>query len=267
MKTRARVEPSNGLGVEMTNTNGGDEDDRYFRTLIRMILGQAYRELSAARLFGHGLSFVSERRHLGMFVWHIREELEHYEDVVRLYEGLTGESIEPALNARLAARPVPLAKSFYELAMAQFLYDRAGYFQLREYEDSSYVPYRRIIRKILDEERSHRELGERLVIDLGRNGAHDTEKQALFERWLRQGLLSFGRPGSEGARYAISVGLRKRDPAGPMQDFLDDIAPAAHAAGLLIPRLDQIGIDGPPSAPLGFSRAILRAAASAGPTT
>ena len=41
---------------------------------------------------------------------------------------------------------------FFELAMAQFLFDRGGFWQLREYEECSFEPYRRIVGKILKEE-------------------------------------------------------------------------------------------------------------------
>jgi len=220
-------------------------DGRWEKTLVQMMQGQAYRELAAAHLFGHGLAFVPELRWLKLFSWHLREELEHYEAVARMYERFTGESVEPHVNARLASRPVPLAESFYELAMAQFLYDRGGFWQLREYETCAYEPYRRVVQTIIDDERGHQALGEKLVIELTQTGRYEGEKQRLFERWLRMGLLSFGRPGSEGARYAVAVGLRKRDPGEVMQDFLDDIEDAARTAGLVIPKLASLGIEGP----------------------
>src|SRR5438046_2747694 len=83
--------------------------------------------------------------------------------------------------------------------------------------------YRDVVRKIVKEEEGHQQLGERIVVELCKSGQFETLKQPAFERWLRLGMLSFGRPGSEGAKYAIEVGLKKRDPALVMQDFLDDI--------------------------------------------
>ncbi|MDI1449501.1 Phenylacetic acid catabolic protein [Polyangium sp. 6x1] len=233
----------------MTKAPESGVDDRRQRTLVQMMQGQAYRELAAAHIFGHGLEFVPEMRWLKHFTWHIREELEHYEAVARMYHDFTGESIEPVVNARLAARPVPLPASFYELAMAQFLYDRGGFWQLREYEECSFEPYRKVVRKIVEEERGHQSLGERLVVELTLTGRYNADKQKLFERWLRQGLLSFGRPGSEGARYALAVGLKKRDPGAVMQDFLDDIASAMYLCGLTMPPLATLGIEGPEKAP------------------
>ncbi len=220
-------------------------DERYYGTVVQMMQSQAYRELAAAQMFGYGLQFVPEMRWLKFMTWHIREEMEHYEDVVKMYQSFTGESVEPSVRARLADKPIEFAQSWYELAMAQFLYDRGGFWQLKEYEECSFEPYQRTIQKIIKEEKGHQALGERIVVELTRSGGFDAVKQPVFEKWLRQGLLSFGRPGTDGAKYAIEVGLKKRDPGSVMQDFIDDIKPAVKACGLAFPPMPKIGIEPP----------------------
>jgi len=188
--------------------------------------------------------FVEESRWLKFMVWLIREETEHYLAVADMYRRFTGESVEPWVNERLRAKPIPLANSWFELAMAQFLYDRGGFWQLQEYEVCSYPAYREVIGKIIGEERGHQALGEKIVVELCQTGNYDDIKQAVFERWLRQGLLSFGRPGTEGNAYAISVGLKKRDSREVMRDFLADIDGAVTAAGLTVPPLVSLGVEG-----------------------
>jgi 1,2-phenylacetyl-CoA epoxidase catalytic subunit len=220
-------------------------DDRYYATVVQMMQSQAYRELAAAQMFGFGLQFVPELKWLKFMTWHIREEMEHYEDVVKMYAAFTGESVEPVVRQRLTDKPIDFAQSWYELAMAQFLYDRGGFWQLKEYEECSFEPYQRTIQKIIKEEKGHQALGERIVVELTRTGAFDGDKQRVFEKWLRQGLLSFGRPATDGARYAIEVGLKKRDPGRVMQDFIDDIKPAVKACGLVFPEMKAIGIEPP----------------------
>src|SRR3954465_12143790 len=113
------------------NDHSYDSDERYRATVRQMMESQAYRELAAAQMFGFGLQFVPELRWLKFMTWHIREEMEHYEDVVKMYQEFTGESGEPFVNTRLARKPIDFAQSWYELAMAQFLYDRGGFWQLR----------------------------------------------------------------------------------------------------------------------------------------
>jgi 1,2-phenylacetyl-CoA epoxidase catalytic subunit len=206
----------------------------YRQMVVQMMESQAYRELAAAHMFGYGLRFVPEKW-LKFMVWHIQEETEHYQAVAKMYRDFTGEEVEPRVRERLAGKPVPFAESWLELAMAQFLYDRGGFWQLKEYEECSFVPYRGVIQKIVKEEAGHQSLGEKIVVELCRSGEEDAGKQPLFEKWLRIGLLSFGRPGTPGNRFAIDQRLKKRDSAECMKDFVEDIRPAVDAAELHFP--------------------------------
>jgi 1,2-phenylacetyl-CoA epoxidase catalytic subunit len=213
--------------------------------LEQMMESHAYRELAAARLFGHGLQFVPELRWLKFLTWHIREETEHYEAVARMYGAFAGRSVEPVVHARLSRKPIPFAESWFELAMAQFLFDRAGFWQLREYEECAFLPYRSVVRKILVEEAGHQELGARIVRNLSQRGRCEGDAQVVFEKWYLAGMLSFGRPGTEGARRAVAARLKKRDPGEVMRDFVEDIAPVATACGLRLPDPNRLGIDAP----------------------
>jgi ring-1,2-phenylacetyl-CoA epoxidase subunit PaaA len=236
----------------MTYSDRNELDERYYQTLVQMMESQAYRELAAAQMFGYGLQFVPELRWLKFMTWHIREEMEHYEDVVKMYQEFTGQSVEPVVRARLSKKPIDFAESWYELSMAQFLYDRGGFWQLKEYEDCSFLPYRKVIQKIVKEEKGHQLLGERIVVELTQTGQFEADKQRVFDKWLRQGLLSFGRPATDGARYAIDVGIKRRDPGPVMQDFIDDIKPAVKACGVTFPPMESIGIV-PPAGGLDLS--------------
>ncbi len=109
-----------------TYTSRAELDERYDQTVRQMMESQAYRELAAAQMFGHGLQYVPELRWLKFMGWHIREELEHYEAVVKMYRKFTGEEVEPKVNVRLTQRPIEMAHSWFELAMAQFLFDQAA---------------------------------------------------------------------------------------------------------------------------------------------
>jgi 1,2-phenylacetyl-CoA epoxidase catalytic subunit len=221
-------------------------DARMVATISQMMESQAYRELAAAQMFGYGLQFVPELRWLKFMTWHIREEMEHYEAVVRMYKQFTGESVEPIVHDRLGKKPISFAQSWFELAMAQFLYDRGGFWQLKEYEECAFLPYRDVIGKIIKEEAGHQGLGERIVVEMARTGKFDDVKQGFFAKWFKQGMLSFGRAGTEGNKYAISVGLKKRDSGAVMQDFLDDIKPSVVACGLTFPDPASIGLEVPP---------------------
>ena len=218
---------------------------RYAEMLEQMMLSQAYRELAAAHMFANALVHVPTTRWIKFMSWHIREEVDHYAAVAKMYESFTGSDVEPKVRERLADKPVPFVDSWFELAMAQFLYDRGGFWQLQEYDECSYTPYRDVVRDIVKEEKGHQELGERMVVELCQSGKYDDIKQPVFERWLRLGLLSFGRPGSEGAKYAMEAGLKKRDPAAVMQDFVSDIKGAVRDAKLAFPKPESLKMELP----------------------
>ncbi len=222
-------------------------DAKMIATLSQMMESQAYRELAAAQMFGYGLQYVPELKWLKFMSWHIREEMEHYEVVVRMFKDFTGESVEPNVNARLSKKPIEFAQSWFELAMAQFLYDRGGFWQLKEYEGCAFLPYREAIVKIIKEEAGHQGLGERIVVELCRSGDFDEVKQRFFDKWFKQGMLSFGRPATDGNKYAIEAGLKKRVSGLVMQDFIDDIKPAVVACGLKFPKPEAIGLEVPAS--------------------
>lgn len=231
--------------MSATVADASEMTPEYRAMIVQLMESQAYRELAAAHMFGYGLRFVPEKW-LRFMVWHIREEAEHYEAVARMYREFTGQEVEPVVKERLSGRPVPFAESWMELAMAQFLYDRGGFWQLKEYEECSFLPYRGVVQKIVKEEAGHQGLGEKIVVELCASGAHDDVKQGLFEKWLRLGLLSFGRPGTEGNRYAIEQGIKRRDSGACMKDFVDDIRPAVKAAGLRFPDPTSLRMELPP---------------------
>lgn len=222
-----------------------EQDPKYRDTVIQMMRSQSYRELAAAQLFGFGLQFVPNIKSLKFMVWHIQEETEHYIAVADLYKRHTGESVEDWVNERLQNKPVPFVDSWLELGVAQWLYDRGGFWQLQEYENCSWEPYRTIIGKIINEERGHQSHGARIAVELCRDATNRQEAQQNFAKWLRQGLLSFGRPNNEGNRYAIEVGLKKRDSAEVMKDFINDIRSDVKAAGLQWPAPEEIGVEMP----------------------
>src|SRR4029077_7529798 len=155
------------------------------------------------------LRFAPDLGRLKLMVWHAGEEVRHFEAVARMFCSFTGDSIEPRVSWLLARKPIPFAQSWFELGMAQFLYDRAGLWQLRQYDECAFVPYRTVARRVVAEQSGHQAIAERIVVDLCRSGQFEDFKHPCFYRWLAEGMRSFGRPGSEGARYAVSVGLRK----------------------------------------------------------
>lgn len=215
-----------------------------YRAMVKQLLeSQGYREVMAANMFGDAMKYIPTLNHKQQVAHQIEEELEHFEEVAKLYQQVTGDDLLAAIQDKLER--VPFSESWTELAMAQFLYDRAGEFHLREYKTCSYAPYSRIVTKILEEEEGHEGFGETVVLELSKDPQNRASLQGLFEKWLTVALLSFGRPATEGNSYAIAAGLKTRDSGEVMQDFINDIKPTMLACGLRFPEREKIGIEMP----------------------
>jgi len=213
-----------------------------YRALVcQMLESQAYREMMAANLLGHSLKHVPDLRNKQSVAHDLIEELEHYESTVELYQELTGRDIGEVIGEKLSRVPYP--ESWMELAMAQFLYDRAGEFHLREYKNCSFAPYAKAVTKILEEEEEHEGFGETVITQFCAEPSNRAAAQKLLDKWLPVALLSFGRPGTDGNRKAIEMGLKTRDSGEVMQDFLDDIKPTMRACGLRFPASGSMGIE------------------------
>lgn len=230
--------------------------DRYFETVTAMIRSQAYRELAASTAFAYALRVVPTLEFRKRVVHHVSEELEHYEVCVLLYRQIEAGDLDVVCTKLLSEKqPIPWIESFLELGVAQFLYDRASAFQLREYENSSFDPYCRVVGKILEEEEGHESFGEEILIHHCRDASARSEAQRLVERWLAVSLRSFGRPGTPGNRFAIASGLKTRDSAAVAQDYVDALKSTMRVCGLTFPsrrRLAELGVETAPDIDLSL---------------
>jgi ring-1,2-phenylacetyl-CoA epoxidase subunit PaaA len=219
----------------------------YFETVSRMLSSQAYRELAAAVVFAEALSIVPTVEFKRHVVQTVDEEMEHYATCIELGTQLGIDDFENICSRRVREdRPIPAIESFAELAVAAFLYDSASAFQLREYENSSYDPYCRVIGKILEEEEGHENFGAEMMIEMARDPSMHKEMQRCFDKWVAVSLRSFGRPEHERSRYAIEVGLKTRDSAAVAQDYVDSLKTVMRLCGVQFPtreRLSELGTD------------------------
>jgi ring-1,2-phenylacetyl-CoA epoxidase subunit PaaA len=207
----------------------------YRKMVTQLLESQGVREFMAANIFSDALKFIPALRLKELLAKQVVEELEHYEATIRLYHDLGGD-LEAVVEEKVKKYGgVPYVKSWFELAVCQFLYDRAGEFHLAEYRQCSYVPYAEIVGKILAEEEEHESFGERVMVEACRDPEYRRQVQQLFNKWLSFSLTSFGRPATSGNRFAITVGLKTRDSGEVMQDFINDIKPGMIKCGLVFP--------------------------------
>jgi len=215
----------------------------YRRMVIQLLESQGVREFMAANIFSDALKYIPTLRLKELLARQVVEELEHYEETIRLYHDLGG-NLEEVVEKRVGKYGgVPYVRSWFELAVCQFLYDRAGEFHLAEYRNCSYVPYAQIVGKILAEEEEHEGFGERVMVEACQDPEYRRQVQQLFNKWLTFSLTSFGRPRTPGNRFAIAVGLKTRDSGEVMQDFISDIKSGMVKCGLTFP--PDLGVETP----------------------
>ena len=225
----------------------------YRRMVIQLLESQGVREFMAANIFSDALKYIPTLRLKELLARQVVEELEHYEETIRLYHDLGG-NLEEVVEKRVGKYGgVPYVKSWFELAVCQFLYDRAGEFHLAEYRNCSYVPYAQIVGKILAEEEEHEGFGERVMVEACQDPEYRRQVQQLFNKWLTFSLTSFGRPGTPGNRFAIAVGLKTRDSGEVMQDFISDIKSGMVKCGLTFP--PDLGVETPANLDLSLPAA------------
>ena len=222
--------------------------DERTQIVMSQVESLGVRALSTAHHFAAAMRLapaLAVKKALVEYVW---EELRRFESASDLYLELSpGADLHEAVRARLEDLPAPA--SWLEVIVVTFLFDRAGQVQLGELAGSSDARVARLAGGILEGERMHAFLGGEGGVAL-RNMLHEDpdrrpEAQAHFERWLGHSLRSFGRPGTERSQRAIELGLRTRDSAEVIRDYLAALQPSIAACGLTLPGRAALGVDLP----------------------
>jgi 1,2-phenylacetyl-CoA epoxidase catalytic subunit len=229
----------------MIEERAGDERTEILASQVESL---GFRALATAHAFAAAMPLapaLAVKKAIVQYVW---EELQRFETASDLYaEVKPGEDLHEAVHPRLAEIRAP--SSWLEVAVIQFLYDRAGVVQLRELAASSDERVARLAARILEGERMHKMMGVEggsALRNMLLSEPDDTPRaQDYFDRWLAESLRSFGRPGSPRSKRAIELGLRQRDSAEVIRDYLAELVPVMRACGLRLPSRAQLGLDLP----------------------
>jgi 1,2-phenylacetyl-CoA epoxidase catalytic subunit len=222
--------------------------DERTEILASQVESLGFRALATAHAFASAMPLapaLAVKKALVEYVW---EELQRFETASDLYvEIKPGEDLHAVVRPRLAEIRPP--GSWLEMAVIQFLYDRAGVVQMGELAGSSDPRVAKLAARILEGERMHKimggEGGNALRNMLRSDPDTRPSAQDYFDRWLAESLRSFGRPGSPRSKRAVELGLRQRDSAEVMRDYLAALEPIVSACGLRLPSRAQLGLDLP----------------------
>ncbi len=208
-----------------------DAEALYRATVLRMMEAHGYRAVSMARLYGAGLTFAPGLRWMRFVAGAARESVEHGAAIGQCYRALGAAHLDVVLERRLRAAPPRLAGSRAELAVACLVAGRGWRWTVREHDQCSFLPYRAVVAQLSLELEAREVAAERFLAECVRaEGA--AAARPFVSPWVRAVRASFGRAGTPGAAYAVSVGLKKRDVSATVRDCVDDIARALRACGL-----------------------------------
>ena len=221
--------------------NGARHLEEESRGLLRKILlGQAYRQIMAANIRGHGLKFLSTSEGRWSLVADLAKILKSVSRAQELYTAQGGGDLRQDAAVKMERIPYPASR--LELAAFLATSDLAESIAMEGYSDSACVPLATLARENLVHERTATKRGQELFQAFAADPAQQAHAQQMFSRWLVIALLALGRPGTRGDERAVALGLRSRTCAQAAGLFLEQLDPFISACHLELPDLESLGV-------------------------
>jgi hypothetical protein len=218
-----------------------DEESRGL--LRRIVERQAYRQLMAANIRGHGLKLVPEVAEKLLLVQDLEHSLHILRDVEALYAALGGTDLSLAVRPRMERIPYPTSR--LELSVCLALCDRAERIAAEGYATSSCREFASVARALLDADRTFTHHAEALLVEFCREATNRPAAQNMFTRWLSITLQSLGRPSTSGDARAVQLGLRSKRCADSVREFLGELKPLMEGCRLTLPSGATLGVELP----------------------
>jgi 1,2-phenylacetyl-CoA epoxidase catalytic subunit len=218
--------------------------DEEARALLRQIVErQAYRELMAANIRGHGLRFLPDLDEKIECTAEVDFCLRAVHELEQIYRALDGEDLYQASRARMARIPYP--QSRLELAVCLALIERAERIAAAAYLDCTCKPFAAVARTLVEAKHSVTLREEQVFIDFCSDPSQAPRARQFFARWLRVALVALGRPGTRGDTRAVALGLRDKHCAAVMREFLMEVDPLRRQCGLRFPSFHDLQVELP----------------------
>jgi len=215
--------------------------EEYRTTLLRVLANQAYGEQKAAETYAKWIIRAPSTEARKSIRDIVTEEVSHWSKVVALMEEL-GVSEDQVRNHQSFQYHYSLSRLFVprfrwvDVILSALLLDRAGYFMIEDYSESSYAPFMQVARDILEDEDEHSQAGQDFlgaqIDEIGR-----ATTQRSLNKWWRIVLNSFGPPVSRHHDTYTRLGLKHRSNEDRRQIFIADMTPRLEALGLHTPSL------------------------------
>jgi hypothetical protein len=215
-----------------------DEESR--NLLRRIVERQAYRQLMAANIRGHGLKFVTDIEDKVALARDLERSLSVLHDVEGLHARLGGSDLSNAVRNQMERVPYPASR--LELAICLALCDRAERIAAAGYVGSKSEEFAAIARSLLAIDRTATKRGEDLFSGFCTEAGNRPAAQAMFTRWVTITVLALGRPGTPGDARAVALGLRSKRCADSIREYVAELHALLPACQLAMPDLAGLGV-------------------------
>ena len=220
--------------------------DRYRQQLIRMISQHAHSEIVGMLPEGAWIGHAPSLRRKLILIAKVQDEAGHGQYLYHAAESLGAERQE-LIDALLSGKAkysnifnYPTL-TWADVGMIGWLVDGAAIKNQTMLTGASYGPYSRAMVRICAEETFHYKQGKEMV-SLYAQGTPRQRKMAqdALDRWWWPSLMMFGPPDDDSPNSAVLMrwGIKLRSNDTLRQEFIDEIVPELHAAGLRIPDTD-----------------------------
>lgn len=223
------------------NSEQLDEESR--NLLRRIVERQAYRQLMAANIRGHGLKFVTDIEEKVALARDLEGSLAVLHAVEGLYARLGGSDLSSAVRNQVERVPYPASR--LELAICLALCDRAESIAAAGYVGSRSEELAAIARVLLAADRTATRKGEELFSGFCAEAGNRPAAQAMFTRWVTITVLALGRPGTPGDARAVVLGLRTKRCADSVREYLAELESLLRSCRLAMPDLAGLGVELP----------------------
>ena len=209
----------------------------YREMLIRLMTRQIYAETATAEVFGQAITAAptwEEKHRLAVFTL---EEAQHSQGLVDLLRDL-GEDPEEIIAGRPPAGKfwaIDLSE-WIDIAVFNFVVDRAGSHQIMEYRESSYIPWAESQEVVLADEEEHYDTGVQVLKEFAKDPDQFAKFKVSFDRVLPNAFKrAFGRPGSAENAYCLEVGLKRHTHEQILNRYLYEMKGYMGTVGMAFP--------------------------------
>lgn len=220
--------------------------DEYRRQLVRMISQHAHSEIVGMLPEGAWIEHAPSLRRKLVLIAKVQDEAGHGQYLYHAAESL-GADRQELIDALLSGKAkysnifnYPTL-TWADMGMIGWLVDGAAIKNQTMLTGASYGPYSRAMVRICAEETFHYKQGKEMVTRYAQGTAGQRAMvQDALERWWWPALMMFGPPDADSPNSATLMrwGIKLRSNDTLRQEFVDEIVPELHAAGLRVPDPD-----------------------------